>query len=222
MLHHESNTLLVNCLERIIIEDADFKVLRNESIRVVARNTHGHLGQIVRTIRKEVTEWLSIGIILQIRNLVRNDCCPWHLDHCSDLILDIDSAFGTNAFSFTFDDEGLILVLIDGSDEGNHNAGVGVSNSWCFLHEISCGTDDGLCLHLGKLGLHNTQSATTQSEHRVFFVHGIHPCKHSLYIFSESKFFGNLFVNLLWTRQELMKWRIEETDGDMHIVHCLE
>ena len=87
-----------------------------------------------------------------------------------------------------------------------------------LLNVDSC-TDNSACLHLSDLWVSNSKTASTMSHHRVELVKGSDDCLDLLYslALSISQFLDVLFL----CRNELMKWRIKETNCYRISFKCL-
>ena len=90
---------------------------------------------------------------------------------------------------------------------------------WMCLLYIDRRTDDGLCLHLCDLRIGDSQTAATVTHHRVELMQGVDNALDRLYglVLCVSQ----LLDILLLSRYELMKRRIQETDGDRAALQCL-
>src|SRR5690606_29885955 len=82
-LYELPDTLAIEHLEGILLEDAELDIARQERRRVIARDAERRLGEVVRAEREELR---------MLRNLRRKQCSARQLDHRSDHVRDLDIA----------------------------------------------------------------------------------------------------------------------------------
>mmetsp|Transcript_9959 Transcript_9959/g.17638 ORF Transcript_9959/g.17638 Transcript_9959/m.17638 type:complete len:205 (-) Transcript_9959:855-1469(-) len=170
IFYKPTNSVLVNCFERIFWKEFSFDVLGNEDSSIVTRDSHCHLGQIVCSVREEVAEFLSIGFVNKSSELIRNQSSARHFDHGSNFIWNIYLALFLNPFGSGLNFECLVFEFVNVSNQRNHQARTRVCCGIFFLQVGSC-MHDGFDLHGGQTFTNNGQSAPSQTQHGILFVH---------------------------------------------------
>ncbi len=103
-LHELANAFLIEYFEGIGLDDAMFLVELEELGSVVAREAEGHLGKVVCTEREEVSN---------LCNLVCNESCTGHLNHCTNLVGYAAACFLEYLCSSDVDDVCLVLDFLE-------------------------------------------------------------------------------------------------------------
>ena len=201
-LHQFADADLVELRKRIGFVDLVLVVRGQELACVVARETEGHLREVVRTEAEELRF---------LRDLVRGERRARDLDHRADFVLDVALRF-RNELIRNFDDDILDeLHFLDFARERDHDLGNDVPILVLFL-DVDRGLDDGSRLHARDLGIGDRQAAAAVTHHRVELVQvgdDLFDLRDRLVLrFGESLDLG------LGRGHELVQRRVEEADRD--------
>ena len=207
----------VERLERVGLENLLVEVQRDEgALDVVAGVAKAHLREVVGAEGEEV------GVLA---DLVGGDGGARNLDHAAHGDVELDAGLlgdaGDDALDLLADD----LELLDGSDEGNHNLGLGVKAA---LLEVGGSGRDGANLHLGELGVDDAQAAAAQAEHGVGLLEGVQAGEKVTtgleldVALAAVLGVGELDGVVARVVQELVQGRVKQADDDGLAVHGLE
>ena len=146
-------------------------------------------------------------------------------DHGSDEVFDAVLLLGENLFGDAADDVGLILHLLEGGGERNHDLR---HDGVALLLGLESGLDDGTHLHLGDLRVGDSETAATQAKHGVLLMQFFDASEDGAKLLE----FGraglgefqllDLDEKIFTLGQELVQRRIEGADGDRETLHRLE
>src|SRR5271163_628457 len=106
--HESANSLLVQHLKWIDLQNASRNVVRDELTGIVTRETERRLGQIVRAERKELAD---------LGDLVRDHARARQFDHSSGGILHLDTSFAEDLLGHAIDNDLLFLKCLRTADE---------------------------------------------------------------------------------------------------------
>ena len=143
------------------------KISRKHLVDVVARETKSGLGQIVGAEGKE------LGFF---RNLVRDQRSPGQFDHRAHEIIDLSFLFLEDFLGDAMDDCRLVRHFFQRGGERNHHFGKNFHSIFRHGHGRF---EDGAGLHLGDLGIGDSQTTAAMSEHGIEFVQLLHPAQQS-------------------------------------------
>ena len=218
LLDEESNALLIDGVEGIIVENTSLHVLGNKGAGIISRNSHSHLGQIVGSVAEEAAQTLAVGLVPEASDLIRDDRRTWYLYHCSNLVGNVDFALRSYIFGLSLDDKSLALKLLEVSNQGDHDARMGMATA---LEVIGSGVHNSTDLHLSQVFMNNTKAAATKAKHGILLVKSFNVLLELMdRVISEPG--SNLVVDLIFVRDEFVKRRIEQSDCDFLSIHCLE
>ena len=203
-----ANTRFVDLLERVGFEDLLFQVVRQERANVVATVTEGHLSQVVRA---EAEELGRFGDLISSQRSTRN------LDHRADHVFDFGLLLFEDPVSHAANDLLQEVQLGLGADQRDHDFR---QDFGAFGLNLDGSFDDRLSLHFAEDRVGDAQAATAMTQHRVELVQlgdafldlgqwNLHFGCHLLHVC-----FG--------VRQEFVKWRIQQANGNRQAVHRLE
>ena len=212
-LHQLANTLAVKLLKGVAGQNTALDVLGHElGLGIVTGEAKGHLGEIVGAKAEE------LGLLGQLISL---EGCAGHLNHCADLVCDGDTAGIKHLLGGLEDDGLLVLQLGGGANKRHHDVGAGDEAA---ARSLDSGLKDGNSLHLGDVGVDNSQAAATKAKHGVDLSQVLHAAGDlSL---GDAHLAGELLAQGCKGRallgQELVQRRVKETDGDGQVVHGLK
>mmetsp|Transcript_21481 Transcript_21481/g.50696 ORF Transcript_21481/g.50696 Transcript_21481/m.50696 type:complete len:261 (+) Transcript_21481:453-1235(+) len=205
-------------MEGIVVQNSGLHVLGNECARVISRDAHGHLGEIIGTVAEEAAQTLSIRLVPKASNLIRNDRRTGNFDHGADFISNIDLSYRANILRLAFDDQGLALKLLEISHQWYHDAWMWMATT---LKMVGRSVHNGADLHLSEIFADDAQTATTQTEHGILLVKSLNVLLQLMHrVISEPG--SDLVVDLVFVRHKLMQRRVEQPNGDLLGVHCFE
>ena len=154
-LHELADTVLVEHLEGIILQNPVLDIEWQEPSRVIARQAEGRLREVVRPKRKE------LGFL---RDLVGREGGPRQLDHGAHEIRDRPTLRLEYLLRHAADDLRLPAQLLRERDQRDHH----------FDHRLLAAGDhstrrleDRPGLHLGDLGIGDAEPAAAMTQHRV-------------------------------------------------------
>mmetsp|Transcript_24850 Transcript_24850/g.42860 ORF Transcript_24850/g.42860 Transcript_24850/m.42860 type:complete len:481 (-) Transcript_24850:1748-3190(-) len=218
-LHQLTHTLLVELLERVGLEDDHelvgvlgvrdaLDVQRHELARVVARDPERCLGEVVGA-KREVVGVPGQRVCAEGRSGL--------LDHRADRELDGPTRLLEHLVRRPHDETLLVLQLLLGGDEGDHDLRDHVE---ALGLDLQRGLEDGRHLHLGQLRVHDAEAAAAVAQHRVALLQ-VRP--HRLQLVQRHVQHRHqrcqLFVGV---GDELMEGGVEEADVDWEAVHRLK
>ena len=152
-----ANTFLVENLEGVYLQDLLLQVSRQETGNVVAAITESHLRKVVRS-KAEIFGSLS--------DVFGNQGCTWHLNHGSNVEVNLHTFFFEEFLSSVADNLFLLVELVNNTNERYHDFGMWVVS---FLLQLDGSTKNGARLHGRDFGIGVTQTATAVSQHGVMF-----------------------------------------------------
>ncbi len=203
-----ANTVLVQNLEGIHLQDLLLQICGQEAGDVVAGVTERHLRQVVRA----EAEVLCLG-----GDAVGGQGSTRSLDHRTDLEVQTDAFLGEHLLSGGQDDALLLLQLVEDAYERNHDLGMGIQ---AFLLQLAGGAQDGAGLHGRDLGEGDAQTATTVTQHGVVLAQAGNALLDDLHV--NAHLVGNNLLAGQIVGNELVERGIQQTDVDVHAVHGLE
>ncbi len=151
--------------------------------------------------------------------MIGSDCRTWHFDHRSHQIVDFYLSCFHDLFSNPVHGSKLVSKFFSESYEWDHYFRVHFDLGFAFKN--LCGRFKNRAgLHFRYLGMKNTKPASATTEHWVFLVKRFDPFDYKIKGYAQ--FFSELapYHVVMW--QELMKWRIEQSDCNWPSVHCFE
>ncbi len=159
-LHQLTNADLVELSEGIVLEDLCIVVSIEELTSVVSGEAVCHLCQVVCTEAEELS-FLS--------DIVSCQSCTRNLDHCTNLVLQLNACSSDYFVSSSNNYILNILELLDLAYEGDHDLGNEIPIGMSLLN-IDSSLDNCLCLHLCDLGVCYSETASTVTHHGVELV----------------------------------------------------
>ena len=203
-----TNTLLIENLEWIDIQNLLFKITWEEACDVITAVTEGHLGKVVST-KAEVFCLLCNDISCQ--SSTRN------LNHCTNLEWNFNTFLLEELCCCLTNDALLDIKLIDNTNQWYHNLWLRVIS---FSLQLDSCTKDSLGLHGCNLWECVAQTTTTKTQHWVVLGERIHTTLNELYAHAHLLSHDLLTFQVMWN--ELMQWWIKQTDVYWHAIHALE
>ena len=201
-LHQLADAHRVETGEGIGFVDLVLVVCGQELAGVVTREAERHLGEVVRA---EAEEFRFLG------DVVCGKRCARDLDHGADLILELDARLRDGLVRRLDDDVLDELHFLDFARERDHDLGNDVPLGMTALDGDRC-LDDGVGLHDRDLGIGDGKAAAAVTHHGVELVEigdDLLDLRDRLAL----RLCERLDVGFLGGN-ELVKRRIEETDGD--------
>src|SRR5437868_3424722 len=216
--------------ERILLEDAFCQIRGQHLVDVVAREAERGLSEVVGAKGEE------LGLL---RDLVSHQGGAGEFDHGPDHVVHAAFLFRENFFGNAIDDRGLVRHLFQGGGKRNHDLGE-------YFHAVfrDCyrGLENRTRLHFGDLGIGDTETATTVSQHGVELVQFFHAAQQSgddflqvtnalsaepaisldqrLLLFRVGVGKNrDVYHQIFASRQELVQRRIESADRNREAVH---
>ena len=211
-----ADAVLIERGEGVLLEDSLGQVLGQELVDVVAREAEGGLGEVVGSEAEE------LGLL---GDLVGDQSGAGKLDHGADEVFDAVLLFGEDFLGDAADDVGLILHLLEGGGERNHDLR---NDGDALLLELERGLDDGARLHLGDLRVGDAETAATVAEHGVLLMQFLDAGEDDAQLLELGRAgLGELQLldldeKIFALGQELVERRIEGADGDRESLHGLE
>ena len=203
-----ADTLGIDCLERIRIEDLVAQIVTHEGAHVVAAEAERHLGQVVGT---EAEELGGTG------HAVGGQGCARDLDHRTEMVSDVH---GVGSFHLGLDPVANRLLetqLAGGNRNGDHNL-----RQWreAFQHQFRSRGENGAVLRLGDQRIGDVQTDAAVTHHRVGLMQFLTPLLD--FLDADTQLPGQLLLLIETLRDELMERRIEQTEDDRLAVHNLK
>ena len=203
-----ADTVAVQNLERIVLQNTLFEVDRQELGDIVARESQGHLRQVIGSEREELC---NLGY------LIGRNCRTRNLDHRTDHIVDPVVALGEDLFGRTVDDLLLVTELLVVAHQRNHDLDMYRNARCADIHRC---LDNGTGLHLGDFGIGVAQTAAAVSQHRVEFGQRLDLLDDLLE--RDMHILSQFALLLLEVRNELVQRRIEQSHRNRIALHNLE
>ena len=207
-LYKLANTVLVENLERVDIEDFFVEIYRQEACDVVSAISKCHLCQVICS-KAEVFSFL--------RNSVCRECCTRYFNHCSDTERNFYAFFGKQFFCCVTYNFFLHVKLIDNTNKRNHDFRSRIES--LFL-QLNCGAQDCPCLHCSNFRICIAKSATTMSKHRIMLTKAIDSLLYLLNCYAH--FLSHNFLSLEIVGNKFVQRRIKQTNVHWITIHCFK
>src|SRR5262249_14660349 len=110
--HELPDARLVDSRERVLLDDFQFGIRREERSRIVATHPKTHLCKIVRPETKELGA---------LSDLIRRQGTPWNFNHRTDHVIELRLLFGHDFFRHAMDDFDLKIEFLLKADQRNHD-----------------------------------------------------------------------------------------------------
>eukprot|EP00955_Chlamydomonas_euryale_P078191 363104-Chlamydomonas_euryale.AAC.1 len=145
----------------------------------------------------------------------------WHLDHCANLVSDLDALVFLHAVRNLAQDVNLVLQLVVHAHQRHHQLRVHRDTG---LDHVSGGVEDGRRLHLCDTWVHDAKAAAAQAHHRVGLAQALQACVHNVGLHTQLS--GNLLAQIAerraLMREEFVQRWVQQADGDRQAVHGVE
>ena len=205
--HQLADAAAIDTHEGVFRPDLGVQVVGDE-LRVVAGQSEGRLGQVVRPEGEELRLF---------RDFVGGQRGARQFDHRADLVVHLHARLPLHGPRRPAYDLGLQAQFVDVADQGDHDLGDGLDAAF---QAVARRLENRPGLHLGDLGVGDAQPASAMAKHGVGFpqvlqlsletVHG-HPGLR-----------GELLDGRSLVGQKLVQGRVERSYGDGITVHDLE
>lgn len=205
VLYQLAHTLGVDGLERVGIQDLVSEIVTHEGSHVVAGESEGHLGEVVRTEGEELGG---------TRHPLAGQSRAGDFDHGSEMIGDGLVGMGLDLALHAVADCFLEAELPRGDGHGHHNLRHGVV---ALLEEFLNSREDGPVLGLCDKRISHMQTHAAQTHHRVDLAEVL--ASPLDLVDADSKLIGDLGLLLLGLGHELVERRVEQTEHDGLAVH---
>jgi len=198
-------------------QDLALHVLEQElALRIVARETKGHLRQVVGAKGKE------LGVLGQF---ARRDGPSRRFNHRAELVVDLHALFGHHFLGHAFQHFALEPQLVDVGHQRDHHLDV---HAGPLLRLAAARLEDCPGLHLGNPWHHQPHAASAQTHHGIRFpqrfdhLEQVLLLRQQLGIRPGAAQPSDLLYQLLSGGEELVHRRIDQADNDGQAVHCLK
>mmetsp|Transcript_50549 Transcript_50549/g.99452 ORF Transcript_50549/g.99452 Transcript_50549/m.99452 type:complete len:701 (-) Transcript_50549:954-3056(-) len=211
------DTCLVDGLEGVEIEDLfhlpvcelnTLSVDGKERVGVVSGHSESALCEIVGAEREVLS---TLGQLLCLEG------ASGHFNHCADLVRHLGSHLLEDSLGCLLDQSLLVVQFLLVTDQWNHHLREHLNALLLGLH---CCLEDGLDLHFCEVGVADTETAPSVSQHRVGLSERICDCLQ--FVSGDAHLCPELLELSLRVGQELMQRGVQETDVDGKSVHDLE
>src|SRR5882762_964050 len=209
--HKHANTLAVEGPEWVCAENSGFLfvyIVREEAASVVTGESHGGLRQVIGAEGEELRDF---------SDLPGQQSGTRQFDHGADDVIELHAGFPDQFIGHTarglFEDREFLSV----QNERVHDLRQYFNSG--FL-AFDSGFDDRAHLHLENFRIGDGQTAATMAEHRVGFVQLLNAPGNSVDV--DLQVAGQLFLLGAIVRDEFVKRRVDQTDGDRESVHGFE
>ena len=195
-------------MERIILQHTVCDILTEEFLSVIATHPERCLRQIIRAVGEELR---------LPGDFVCSNSGARQLNHRADEKFNVNTRFFKDSLRRINDYLALQGEFVDMPDERNHNLRQYLNPA---LRDIYRGFKDGARLHHGYLRIHNAESATAMSQHRVKFVQLLHAL--TQFLRGDTETFREFIDFCLRFRQEFVQRRIQRADSHGITRHCFK
>ena len=209
-LHQLAYTLLIQLSKRILLVDLCIIVSIQELTGIITREAEGHLCQIVGTEAEEI----SI-----LSDLVSSQSCSRDLDHGTYFVLHINTCCSDLCISSLYNSLLNVLKLLYLANQRDHDLRNNLELRMILVY-VDGSADNRLGLHLSDLRVGNGETAASVTHHRVELMERADDGLDVLNALALG--ISQLLDLLLCGRNELVKRRIQETDGNGVTLHSLE
>ena len=203
-----ADAFLVETGEGVLGEHFAFHVRIQEAAHVVTADPQRGLRQIVRA---EAEELRRVG------DFVSSEGATGHFDHRPNLVVDLHLLFLLHFGGHAPDDLHLEIQFALEAHQRNHHLGLHLDA--LFLH-FGGRLKDGARLSFSDFRIGDAQSATAVAQHRVGFVQGGDAVGDLFH--GQTELGSEVGLRGCVMRNELMKRRIEQTDGGRMTLERLE
>ena len=224
--HQLAYTLAIQHLKRIVGHDLALDVIGQEATRVVAAQTKRGLRKIVGPKGKEVGVG---GDVMSHQGRTRE------FDHCAHAILDRHTMLAHHLACDLIDHFALLMQLFAKRNQRHHDFEFSFHLLALYL---TGGFKDCATLHAGDFRKYQTQTTTTEAEHRVSFANTVDLLEQPALLVDlieqvvhvaqrgrepDGHFqFAQFAHQLFGVRQKLMQRRIEQANGHRQANHFLK
>ena len=203
-----ADTLHVDGLERIGIQDLCSKVVTHEGSHVVAGETEGHLGEVVGT---EAEELCGAG------HAVGGESSTRDFDHGAEMVCDVLAEVGLNLCLDAVADCLLEAELAGGDGDRDHDFGLRMH---AFLDEFGRSLEDSPVLGFGDERIGDVETHSAVTHHRVHLVEFLAAVVD--FLNAHTKLLGEFGALVFSLGNEFVERRVEQAEHHRLAVHNLE
>ena len=152
-------------------------------------------------------------------NFIGGYCCARHFHHGADNITNTDFTGLHNFFRYSVNRAKLVSEFFSKSYQWNHDLWI-YFNLLLALKYLSGSFENSPSLHFCNFRIENAEATSATTQHRIFFVESFNSFNYK--VERNIKLLCELASYNIIVRQELMQWRIEQTNSYRSTIHSFK